>query len=506
MRKFVVFLSATFFLSLAFVMGWYLAWKSGKEALTLRQAEPTTPPPISSPPPPVSVPLVLPQTHRSEPPPDQDLRFTPVVNAVNEASPAVVHISTSRIQRVQESPFGPWRNDPFFEFFNQFFDMPEREYKVQSLGTGFIIHKDGYVLTNNHVIERATNVTITMGNERNLAARLVGADPDNDIAILKVDAGEPLPVLELGDSDQLMIGEPVIAIGNPFGFDHTVTTGVISALHRSVKAENIVYHDFIQTDAAINPGNSGGPLLNIYGKVIGVNTAILAKGEGIGFAIPVNLARRISGDLIAFGKVRQTWWGLRLSERPSVNGNPQGGLRVELIIKGSPADEAGLQVGDIILRVGDTDLKSLDDFYRAWGVMKPGDIIRLNIRRSGREFSKNLILRSISLDDSLNLLWSLLGFRGEWINERQAQRMGLPAEARFEINQVRPGSPADKIGFRPGDVIYQIQDQYMIDEDHLSRAAVTLPQRERVMVRVIRGNFIYTVNISIGNEHRIRPI
>ena len=503
MRRIAVGSFIVVLLIIGFGTGWYLAWK------TRPLSGPNPAPSSRRPSPPAAprpVPALLQSPTISRGSPTKDLRETPIVRAVRQASPAVVHISTSRIQRAPASPFGPGPEDPFFEFFNKFFDFPEREYHVQSLGTGFLVHPDGYILTNEHVISRATNITVQLVDGRKLDARVVGSDPDNDVAVLKVETDEPLPVLALGDSDHLLIGEPVIAIGNPFGFDHTVTTGVISALHRSVRTENVVYRDFIQTDAAINPGNSGGPLLNIYGRVIGVNTAILAKGEGIGFAIPINLAYRIASDLIAFGKVRQTWWGLRLSERPPVKGKPQTGLRVEMVVAGSPADQAGVKEDDIILKINDHTLRNLDDFYRVWAALKPGDRVALTMRRAGETVRVSLRLRVITANEAMDLLWQLVGLRGEWLDEETVRHYGLPNEARWALTKVRRGSPAGRVGFRPGDVIYQLNDQYMVDEDHLTRAAVTLPQRENVTVRVIRGRYIYTVTLPVGGKQRLRII
>lgn len=504
MRKLGTIFFTLLMITGAFIGGWFVA----QRFYFLRQPainSSNKPPSIAVPEPPTPLPVEYPEPSASATPSD-DLRITPVVRAVQKASPAVVNINTTRIQRVPESPFGGWFNDPFFNFFERFFETPEREYTYHSLGTGFIIHNDGYIVTNDHVIARATNIQVKMADGQVLEARVVGTDSENDLAVLKVQTDKALPTLETGNSDKLLIGEPVIAIGNPFGFDHTVTTGVISALHRSVKTEKTVYRDFIQTDAAINPGNSGGPLLNIYGQVIGVNTAILAQGEGIGFAIPINLAVRIVNDLITFGKVRQTWWGLRLSERPPINGRPQVGLRVEDVIPGSPADDAGLVPGDIILSINNENLRSLDDFYRIWVARQPGETVRLKIRRAGKTLSLTVKLRALTEKEAETLVWNLIGFRGVWLSEREARRYGLPSGARYVLTEVREGSPAEKIGFEKGDVIYQINDQLMTDKDQLIKAAVTLPQREIATVRVIRGRFIYTVNIPLIKNGRLRAI
>ena len=240
-------------------------------------------------------------------------RETAVVRAERKTSPAVVNISSANQDRKRTSPFSGYGFNPFFEeFFKDFFDPRfERRRKYTSLGSGVTIDgKKGLILTNAHVIQKTGTIKVVLEDEREFEAKIVGADPDSDLAVLKIDSEQDLPAIKMGSSDDLMIGETVIAIGNPFGFSHTVTTGVISALNRSIRAEDRVYHDFIQIDASINPGNSGGPLLNINGDLIGINTAIYAKAQGIGFAIPISKARKIISDLIQYGEVIQAWIGI----------------------------------------------------------------------------------------------------------------------------------------------------------------------------------------------------
>src|SRR5436190_364291 len=233
-----------------------------------------------------------------------------VVEAVEKASPAVVNVSTEQIVEQRRSPF-PFPQDPFFEeFFRDFADPRPRRFKTTSLGSGVIVAADGTIMTNVHVIERASRIHVTLADQRELDATLVGADADADIAIVRVKAGGDLPHIPFGSSAELMIGESVIAIGNPFGLSHTVTTGVVSAVGRSLRDEDRTYTDFIQTDASINPGNSGGPLLDIKGELIGINTAIYGKAQGIGFAIPVDRAQRVMKDLVSYGEVRHAWVGL----------------------------------------------------------------------------------------------------------------------------------------------------------------------------------------------------
>ncbi|MFQ6672043.1 MAG: S1C family serine protease, partial [Candidatus Tectimicrobiota bacterium] len=239
-------------------------------------------------------------------PATDELRRTPVVKAVERVGPAVVNISTEEIVP-SGGPFIRFREPFFEEFFQQFYELfPQRDVKRQSLGSGVIINPDGYILTNAHVISRATRIRATLIDNRDFEATLVGADTKTDLAVIKIDADDPLPVAPTGSSRNLLIGEPIIAIGNPFGLSHSVTTGVISALHRNIRGRSgRIYADFIQIDASINPGNSGGPLVNIHGEVIGINSAIYQRAEGIGFAIPIDKTKRIVDDLIAYGQVHE---------------------------------------------------------------------------------------------------------------------------------------------------------------------------------------------------------
>ena len=243
----------------------------------------------------------------------ENLRESAVVKAVKKVSPAVVNISSQSEVHKRVNPFYGLGLDPNFEsFFKDFFDPGyEQKYKRTSLGSGVIIDgKRGFILTNKHVIIKSSTITVTLKDGREFKANIIGADPDSDLAVLRISPKGVLPNIKMGDSGNLLIGETVIAIGNPFGFSNTVTTGVISAVNRSVNVDNTFYRDFIQTDASINPGNSGGPLLNIYGELIGINTAIYAKAQGIGFAIPIDKAKRVVSDLIKYGEVVPAWIGI----------------------------------------------------------------------------------------------------------------------------------------------------------------------------------------------------
>ena len=242
----------------------------------------------------------------------EDIRITPVVKAVQETKAAVVNVSTYEKVKERVNPFSGYTGDPYFDRFFDDFTDPRYENKSirTSLGSGVIIDENGYLITNWHVVQNSSTIKVATLDEKEYDALLIGSDPKSDLAILKIKSSQPFPCVRIGDSDNLLIGETVIAIGNPFGLSNTVTTGVVSALHRSIKKDDEQYENFIQTDASINPGNSGGPLLNIKGELIGINTAIYGEAQGIGFAIPVNTAKRIINDLLRYGEVRSPWLGI----------------------------------------------------------------------------------------------------------------------------------------------------------------------------------------------------
>src|SRR5437667_60119 len=318
--------------------------------------------------------------------------FTTVADRV---TPAVVNVST--VPRKQPAEEAPERFREFFgeEFYERFFRRRPRE-DTRASGSGVIVDAKGYVLTNNHVIENAQDITVRLSDGRKFTAKLVGRDPKTDLAVLKVDAPALLPVAELGDSDQLRVGQWAIAIGNPFGLDRTVTVGIVSATARN-RVGVATYENFIQTDASINPGNSGGPLLNLDGKVIGINTAIVAAGQGIGFSIPINQAREVMRQLIASGRVVRGWLGIAIQDLTDelagtfgvreregavqLNLGISGGLLVTDVVAGSPGDRAGLRRGDVIVELGKKPVADPPALYRTLAQLKPGDRVLVLIHR-----------------------------------------------------------------------------------------------------------------------------
>jgi Do/DeqQ family serine protease len=319
-----------------------------------------------------------------------------VADIVSKAGPAVVKIDTVKIRG--SGQVDPFLDDPFFrQFFGGPFGFQSQPREERGIGSGFIMSQDGYILTNEHVIDGAQKITVTIqGFSQPLPARVVGADYDLDLAVLKVDAGKSLPTLKLGDSDKVRVGDWVIAIGNPFGLDHTVTVGVISAKGRPVTVENRRYKNLLQTDASINPGNSGGPLLNLNGEVVGINTAV-AQAQGIGFAIPTSTVKEVLNQLLQGSKKQTPWLGVQMQpvteEIAAYLGLPStAGALVVGVIPGSPADNAGLAQGDVILRVDNQEVKSPDDLARIVQNSKVGQRVVLQIYRNGSSRYVPLIL------------------------------------------------------------------------------------------------------------------
>jgi Do/DeqQ family serine protease len=311
----------------------------------------------------------------------------PFVRVAEIASPAVVNISivSTRTGRASGELFRPFGNDPFFrEFFDRFFEGTPRRRQQNSLGSGLIIDKSGLILTNNHVIKDAEEITVRFANKQEVKGKVVGTDGKTDLAVIRVPAKDDLPVAALGDSDTLRVGEWAIAIGNPFGFDHTLTVGVVSATGRS-DVGIATYENFIQTDASINPGNSGGPLLNIRGEVIGVNTAIVASGQGIGFAIPINMARKVMEDLVKKGKVTRGWLGVGIQpltpELAKSFGVTGDGVLVNQVMPKSPAEAAGLKTGDLIVSIDNTAIKDPRQLQRIVGEAEIGKVLEVVILR-----------------------------------------------------------------------------------------------------------------------------
>ncbi|MDD4778966.1 MAG: trypsin-like peptidase domain-containing protein [Fermentimonas sp.] len=312
---------------------------------------------------------------------------TNIADTVERISPAVVNIETSTV--VKNNSLDGFFNDPFFkQFFGNDIIIPQ-ENMQKGIGSGFIISEDGYVLTNQHVIDNANSISVTVsGNNKKYAAQVVGQDYELDLAVLKIQSNQKFATINMGDSSRIRAGEWVVAIGNPYGLDHTVTVGVISATGRPMKIENRVYKNLIQTDAAINPGNSGGPLLNTSGEVIGINTAVNAQAQGIGFAISINTAKDVLNELIQKGKVVRPYMGVLLQP---IDQNiatylkvPNRGVVVADIVAGSPAAIAGLQKYDVITNIEKKPVDNYDQLQEVLKTKQVGDNVKLSIIRNGK--------------------------------------------------------------------------------------------------------------------------
>lgn len=424
---------------------------------------------------------------------DPFLRRTAAVDVVRRVGPSVVNITTEQVVTAQ-SPFRSlFGRDPFIDrFFEDFFE-PRMQRKTQSLGSGVLIDADGHVLTNEHVVARATRIRVALADEREYEATLVGADPNNDLAVLEIQTEDPLPWVEPGTSSDLMVGEPVIAIGNPFGLSNTVTTGVVSAVDRSIRSQNRVYHGFLQTDASINPGNSGGPLLNAEGTLIGINTAIYGGAEGIGFAIPIDVAARIVHELIAYGEVAPVWLGLdlqdvdpRIHEVMELPDRVSGAL-VSGVHEGSPAARAGVRRGDVVMRVDGHAVATARELYDLLDRSVQGQTIELSLWRDGET-------RELSAEAA--------GLPPDLIPELAERLLGLRLAALdgggYEVVSVRAGSGPHQVGVRPGDLLLQINGRTLVDDDLLRRSVLELRGRSRARLLVQRGRGRYPVLVPLG--------
>ena len=431
-------------------------------------------------------------------------RENPVVRAVRKVSPAVVNISTSKLVERGVNPFFFQENDDFFNrFFRDFFEPRKKQYVKNSLGSGVIIdsaHK--YILTNHHVIVRASKIAITLANQQEFEARVVGTDPESDLAVLKIETNAELPAITMGRSDDLMIGETVIAIGNPFGLSHTVTTGVISALNRSVRTEGGVFHNFVQIDASINPGNSGGPLLNINGELIGINTAIYSGAEGIGFAIPIDRAKRIVSDLINYGRVHTAWLGIAVQD---LNKNlinyfrlpVQYGALITETLTGSPAEKKGLKRGDVITAINGHTIKSSRDYYDNLSQHTADEIIDVGFIRNGKRRQIHIKAASFPPDLALDLAFERLGFRVEELTRSLAQKYRLKDKEGLVIVAVKGDSQAESIGLAPGDIVRGINDLSFTKKEDFKEAVIRYRLKEKITVIIQRGWRIYSISFKM---------
>ena len=421
------------------------------------------------------------------------------------AGKAVVNISTEK--KVSGGGLPGFPSDifqglpPGFEqFFQQFGGLPGRQGQPRmqrSLGTGFIISEDGYIVTNNHVVANADVVKVNLegmtDKAQALSATIIGTDPDTDLALLKVDAKKTLPYLEFGDSDQAEVGEWLLAIGNPFGLGHTVTQGILSAKGRDIQSGP--YDNFLQTDASINPGNSGGPLINMKGKVIGINTAIIASGQGIGFAIPSNMAKRIVEQLKRDKKVTRGWLGVTIQEVDVNTANalnldkPRGAL-IGSVMDNEPAAKAGLQAGDVILAINGEAVDNSSELLREIAAQKPGSTVKLVVWRDGKEKDISVKLGERGSKDGNNGTSDnpapTLGLSVRPLTAEETASAGLKAGQGLLVVQTVPGGIADESDIRQGDVLLSANRKPLRTNKDLAQIIAADSSRGAVMLQVLR--------------------
>jgi Do/DeqQ family serine protease len=423
---------------------------------------------------------------------------------VAKVSPAVVTIEVKKKVGVEI----PKEMEDFFRWFGE---NPPGPQVGRVLGSGFVVKRDGYILTNEHVVEDAISVTVILPDGTRLPGKVVGTDKKTDLALLKVEAKEPLPEVVLGDSDKIRPGDWAIAIGSPLGEElrQTVTVGVISAVGRRVQHPTLpAYSNFIQTDAAINPGNSGGPLVNINGEVIGVNTFIATSGGGsigIGFAVPINMAKGVLEKLMKYGKVVRGWLGITLKELTPEMAEALGakgvkGILVEDVISGGPADKAGVKPGDIIRRYDGKDVSSIPDLQLMVGDTEPGKKVELGIIRDGKEIS--LVVEVGEMPAELGGTGAApaipgIGMDVGDITPELAERFGISDREGVVVLRVSQGSPADDEGIRPGDVVKAVNRVRIRDKRDYEREMSKFKKGDMVALEMKRGERRYFAFIKI---------
>ena len=423
-----------------------------------------------------------------------DAANDPVVLAVQKVLPAVVNISTERLVQRQFS-------DPFDELFRQFFGQTRRPdvEGVQSLGSGVIVDEDGWIMTNFHVVRRASKINVALADGAQYEARYVSGDEKNDLALLKIEAKKSLPFVEIASDKEPLLGETVIAVGNPFGLDHTVTKGIISAKNRKYNAGDVTFEDILQTDAAINPGNSGGPLVNLRGQLVGINMAILSQAEGIGFAIPAKRVASMLGGWFSPEKRARLWLGVQL-------GREEGKIVVTDVQPDSPAAKAGLAAHDRVMAVDETRFDDVLSLQRHLIRKKAGDLVKFDVERGGK--LRNLAVKlaalpKVSADD---LMFKKFGIQVQELTSELAQALGFSSVHGMLISDVQRGSPAAEAGLRRGMVITHVGGEEFDSMDRLAEELAGIKPGDVVSMAVFvtehRGNFTLQQTTSVALKAR----
>ena len=424
--------------------------------------------------------------------------FTSVADRV---TPAVVNVG-AKTKRSAPGEGGPTpeneqRFREFFgpELYERFFKRRGPREEARAAGSGVIVDPKGYILTNAHVVENAAEIEVRLSDDRKFAATLVGRDPKTDLAVVKIDPGSSaLPVAEFGDSDKLRIGQWAIAIGNPFGLDRTVTVGIISATGRT-KVGVATYEAFIQTDASINPGNSGGPLLNLEGRVVGINTAIVSSGQGIGFAIPINMVREVMNQLVSKGRVVRGWLGISIQDltddlAAGFGATGKGGVLVADVMKDSPAEGGGMKAGDIIIDFGGMPVKEVTELQKRVAAVQPGQPVPVTVLRDRRPTKLTVKIGEQPGEETMVAAVPKgigLGVTVEPLTEEAAQAYGLRAGSGVVVTEVAPGSVAEGAGIKEGDLILEVNRRRTATVDEFKNAVAALKPGASVPVQVERS-------------------
>lgn len=441
------------------------------------------------------------------------------------ASPAVVGIKaektvTSEYPTMEDSPFGspfdPFGDDPFdrlFRWRSPSRPSPQRKYQQSVQGSGFIITADGYILTSNHLVEEATKVTVKVGEKPEVEAKVIGADPESDVAVVKIE-GDNFPLLELADSDALSVGEWVVAIGNPFGLSHTVTAGIVSAKGRSGFVGMNDYQDFIQTDAAINPGNSGGPLLNLDGKAVGINTFIISRTGGfmgVGFAIPINMAKEAYEQLVKGGKVVRGYLGITYKELTPDLAASLGleeetkGVAINEVMEGSPAEKAGLKRYDVIVEFEGQPVEKGTEFLNRVSKLEPGSKVQLVVLRDNKREKATVTLGTRPPREELaggkpSDTTEKLGLTVQTLTDELARRLGYEAQTGVIVTRVESGSEAARKGISPGMLILEVNREPIKDTKEFYEAVEKSTKKGTVLLLISDGRSTFLVPLRLAKK------
>jgi serine protease Do len=418
------------------------------------------------------------------------------INLAKKLGPSVVNVSTTSVRASERRGSSPRSNDPAEEFWQRFFggQTPRGPQRQSGVGSGFIVDADGTILTNYHVVDGAQKLSVTLSDGKSYDAKVIGRDQKSDIAVIKIDAGRSLPAAQLGDSDRLEVGEWVMAIGNPFGLDHTVTSGIVSAKGRNIGQGP--YDNFIQTDASINPGNSGGPLINLRGEVVGINSAIFSQSGGnigIGFAIPSNAVKELLPQLRDKGKVVRGFIGASVQRvspeiAESLGINPVRGALVADLVKGGPAERAGVKVGDVIVEFDRRPIKDSADLPQQVARLAPGSAAPMKIIRDGKESTLSVTVSEMNETEvTASAQEGELGVTVQPLTPQLAENFGLERADGLVISAVKPGSAADEAGLRSGDVIVEINRQAVKSLADYNREIARTDKAKSVLFLVRRG-------------------